>query len=208
MLQSRDLCRKYNLSSVRLVYSGAAPLGEETIEELLQIYPTWTVVQAYGMTESAVVVSSTSEHDVMARSSGSLLPGFRAKIVDPEGNEITEYDRPGELLVQSPSVVLGYMNNERATAETFVHHHDGRWLRTGDEVLVTKAPSGNDHFVVVDRIKELIKVKARLLQLSQLSSFGMSADRTTGTSSCASRVGSPYFGSPRCRRLCGYSDPR
>ncbi|KAK4120124.1 acetyl-CoA synthetase-like protein [Parathielavia appendiculata] len=168
MLQSRHLCKKYNLSSVRLVYSGAAPLGKETIEELLQLYPTWTVVQAYGMTESCVVVCSTSEHDVMHRSSGSLLPGFRAKIVDPQNNEITEYDRPGELLVQSPSVVLGYMDNEKSTAETFVYHDDGRWLRTGDEVVVTKAPSGNDHFVVVDRIKELIKVKGHQVAPAEL----------------------------------------
>ncbi len=116
-----------------------------------------------GMTETSVVVSSTSEHDVMPKSSGSLLPGIRAKIVDPNGAEITEHDVSGELLVQSPSVVLGYLNNEKATTETFVHDEDGRWVRTGDEVLVTKAPSGHEHLVVVDRIKELIKVKVRIL---------------------------------------------
>jgi long-subunit acyl-CoA synthetase (AMP-forming) len=113
------------------------------------------------MTETCVVVASSSEHDVMSRSSGSLLPRYRAKIVDADGKEIVDYDKSGELLVQSPSVVLGYMNNDKATAETFVHDDDGRWVRTGDEVLVTKAPSGHEHLVVVDRIKELIKVKVR-----------------------------------------------
>jgi long-subunit acyl-CoA synthetase (AMP-forming) len=118
------------------------------------------------MTETSVVVASASEHDIVGRTSGSLLPGFRVKIIDLEGNEITELDKSGELLVQSPSVVIGYLNNEKASAETFVHDDDGRWIRTGDEVLITKAPSGNEHLVVVDRIKELIKVKVSFTQLA------------------------------------------
>lgn len=111
------------------------------------------------MTEASPLVVMTSELDVVVGSSGSLIPGTIAKIVDLDGNEVTGYEQRGELLVQSPSVVLGYLNNEKANAETFVHHKDGRWLRTGDEVLVRKAPSGNDHWFIVDRIKELIKVK-------------------------------------------------
>lgn len=111
------------------------------------------------MTETATVVTSSSEDDVFTKGSGSLLPGAKAKIIDLEGNEVTEYDKPGELLVQAPSVVLGYLNNEKATSETFVHHQDGRYIRTGDEAIVTLAPSGHEHIVIVDRIKELIKVK-------------------------------------------------
>jgi long-subunit acyl-CoA synthetase (AMP-forming) len=114
------------------------------------------------MTETATVVSASSEHDILSKSSGSLLPGVKAKLMSLDGKEITAYDTPGELLVQSPSVTLGYLNNEKATDETFVYFDDGRWIRTGDEVLFTKAPSGNEHLVVVDRIKELIKVKVRL----------------------------------------------
>lgn len=112
------------------------------------------------MTETATVVTSSSEDDVFTKGSGCLLPGTKAKIIDPEGKEITEHDKPGELLVQAPSVVLGYLNNEKATSETFVYHQDGRWIRTGDEAIVTVAPSGYEHVVIVDRIKELIKVKA------------------------------------------------
>lgn len=80
-------------------------------------------------------------------------------LVDIEtGQEITEYNKPGELLVQSPSLALGYLNNQKATTETFIWRADGRWIRTGDEVLVRKAASGNEHLVIVDRLKELIKV--------------------------------------------------
>lgn len=121
-----------------------------------------------GMTETATVVCSTSEHDIFPGSSGSLVSGAKAKIIDLDGNEVTSYDTPGELLVQSPSVVLGYLNNEQASAETFVHHDDGRWIRTGDEVIVTKAPSGNEHVIIVDRIKELIKVKGHQVAPAEL----------------------------------------
>lgn len=114
-----------------------------------------------GLTESATVVISTSEEDIFQGSSGSLLPGVRAKIMDQDGREITEYGKPGELYIQSPSVTLGYLNNEKATTETFAWDEDGRWLRTGDEVIAIKSPKGNEHFAVVDRLKELIKVKVR-----------------------------------------------
>ncbi|CZR37516.1 putative phenylacetyl-CoA ligase [Fusarium proliferatum ET1] len=168
VLRFKDICAKYDLSSVRFVYCGAAPLGEETISDMKKLYPDWTIAQAYGMTETSTVVTSSSEDDVFTRGSGSLLPGAKAKIIDLEGNEVTEYDKPGELLVQAPSVVLGYLNNEKATSETFVHHEDGRYIRTGDEAIVTLAPSGHEHIVIVDRIKELIKVKGHQVAPAEL----------------------------------------
>jgi len=159
LLRNQDIARRFDLSSVRFVYTGAAPLGAETVTDLLAIYPTWHVGQGYGMTETSTVVCSTSESDICVGTSGSLVPGAKAKIIGFDGKEVTEYETPGELLIQSPSVVLGYLNNERANAETFVWHDDGRWIRTGDEALVRKTPGGNEHLVIVDRIKELIKVK-------------------------------------------------
>ncbi|KAK7420261.1 hypothetical protein QQX98_002916 [Neonectria punicea] len=174
MLRSKETCQKYDLSSVRFVYSGAAPLGKETIEEMKEMYPKWTIAQAYGMTETSVVVTSPSEHDVYPRASGSLLPGVKVKIVDLSGVEVTEYEKPGEILVQSPAVALGYSNNESATSETFVHDDDGRWIRTGDEGLVTLAPSGNEQIVIVDRIKELIKVKGHQVAPAELEAHLLS----------------------------------
>jgi acyl-CoA synthetase (AMP-forming)/AMP-acid ligase II len=195
MLHNMDRCRKYDLSSVRLVTSGAAPLGEETVRDLQREYPGWCISQAYGkscilqttnrsfcflrtrpnlthgagMTETSTVVSWTSEDDVVIKSAGSLLPGAKAKIVSQDGSEVTQYDTPGELYVQAPSVVLGYLHNEKATDETFVYHIDGRWIRTGDEAIITLAPSGNEHLVIVDRIKELIKVKVGIFPFDAFS---------------------------------------
>jgi acyl-CoA synthetase (AMP-forming)/AMP-acid ligase II len=116
-------------------------------------------------------VFHTSEADALLGSSGSLLPGAKAKIIDQHDNEVTEHETPGELYVQGPNVVLGYLHNEKANAETFVWREDGRWLRTGDEVLVRKSPRGFEHFFVVDRIKELIKVKVCLLPTPRRDSY-------------------------------------
>ncbi|KAF5649348.1 phenylacetyl ligase [Fusarium sp. NRRL 52700] len=170
MLDRRELCNKYDLSSVRFVYTGAAPLGRETVDDLLSLYPKWRLGQGYGMTETATVFIQSSEHDTQVGTTGSLLPAAKAKIVDPDGNDITEYEKPGELLIQSPTVSLGYFDNPKATAETFFEDADGRWIRTGDEVLVRMSESGNEHFVVVDRVKELIKVKGHQVAPAELES--------------------------------------
>ncbi|KAL7956026.1 hypothetical protein V8C34DRAFT_289992 [Trichoderma compactum] len=165
---------KYNLDSVRFLFCGAAPLGPEVADAVTKMFPKWRIGQGYGMTECSPAISSTNELDVLSGSSGSLLPGKKAKVIDLEGKEVTEYDTPGELLIQSPAVVLGYLNNAKASAETFVHHEDGRWLRTGDEVVVRKSAQGHEHIVVVDRIKELIKTKGHQVAPAELEAHLLS----------------------------------
>ena len=120
----------------------------------LYLYPNWTKLFS-GMTESCTVVCSTTGDDIDLGSSGCLLPSFEARIVGEDGKDIVEYDKEGELLVRSPSVTLGYLDNEKATKETFV----GGWLKSGDKALIRKSPKGNEHVWIVDRMKELIKVK-------------------------------------------------
>ncbi|OQD88148.1 hypothetical protein PENANT_c004G07755 [Penicillium antarcticum] len=155
MLGAKEECSKYDLSSVQTLFTGAAPLGPETAADFLKVWPNVLIRQGYGLTETCTVVSSTNPDDIFLGSSGTLVPGFEARIMTPEGKEITDYDTPGELVVRSPSVVLGYLNNDKATKETF---EDG-WMRTGDEAVVRLGPKGTEHVFIVDRIKELIKVK-------------------------------------------------
>ncbi|KAJ9612070.1 hypothetical protein H2200_003665 [Cladophialophora chaetospira] len=160
MVKNREATKKFDLSSVTSIFTGAAPLGKETAEELASQYPEWNIRQGYGLTETCTVVCSTTPQDIWFGSSGCLIPGYEAKVMSAEGNEITGYNQPGELLVKSPSVVLGYLKNDKATQETFVDMPEGRFMRTGDEVEIRVSPkTGNEHVWVVDRIKELIKVK-------------------------------------------------
>ncbi len=160
MTKNKHVLDKFNLSSVRTIFTGAAPLGAEVADLLQKQYPKWVIRQGYGLTETCTVVCSTSPDDVWFGSSGSILSGIECRLVTVEGNEVTGYDQPGELLVKSPSVVLGYLKNEQATKETFVEDgQGGRWMRTGDEAVIKQGPKGHEHVWIVDRIKELIKVK-------------------------------------------------
>ena len=164
MAKNKHDLDKFDLSSVRTVYTGAAPLGGEIANLLTKQYPKWKIRQGYGLTETCTVVSSTSPDDVWFGSSGSIICGIECRIVTIEGSEVTGYDQPGELLVKSPGVVLGYLKNEKATTESFVEDGEGgRWMRTGDEVVIKRSPKGHEHLWIVDRIKELIKVKVCLL---------------------------------------------
>ena len=177
MTKNKALCDKYDLSTVQSIFTGAAPLGPETADTLHEQRPDWLIRQGYGkscisrdpdtyrntnyasagLTETSTVVCSTPSNDIWFGSSGSLLPSVEARIVSVEGNDITGYDQPGELLIRSPTVVLGYLNNDAANKETF---QDG-WMRTGDEAVIRKGPRGTEHVWIVDRIKELVKVKVR-----------------------------------------------
>ncbi|KAI2030138.1 hypothetical protein LOZ45_001675 [Ophidiomyces ophidiicola] len=155
MVKDPELMKKYDLRSERHIITGAAPLGNETAEDLHNLQPKWSILQAYGLTETTAVATHTSPHDMFFGSSGCLLPLLEARLVALDGTEVEKYDKPGELLLRGPTVVLGYLNNEEANRETF---HDG-WLKTGDEAVFKKSPNGEDHVFIVDRIKELIKVK-------------------------------------------------
>jgi ribosome assembly protein SQT1 len=191
MTKNKDLLSKYDLSSVWSLFTGAAPLGQETAEDLQKIFPSWKIRQGYGLTETCTVVTSSAPDDIWYGSCGSIISGAECKIVTPEGTEVTGYDQPGELLVKSPSVVLGYLNNDKANQETF---QDG-YMRTGDEAVVRKSPSGNEHVFIVDRIKELIKVQVRL----NIPSKAYVANYRLGTSSRSSRTRSSSFDAPCCQ---------
>ena len=162
LTNTKDITKKYNLSSVRAAFTGAAPLGKETAAAMLKVFPTWAIRQGYGLTETATVVCSTVAEDIWFGSSGSILPGYTVRIITVEGNEITGYNQPGELCVKSPSLTLGYLDNDKATKETFVELEDGRYMRTGDEAIIDKSPNGYEHIFITDRIKEYVPSFRRL----------------------------------------------
>lgn len=106
------------------------------------------------------MITAQRADDQVDGSSGLLVPNMEAKLIDPvTGKEITEYNKAGELWVSGPNVTLGYLKKPRETNETWTYDDAGRrWLHTGDEVEVRLSEKGQEHFWIVDRIKELIKV--------------------------------------------------
>jgi acyl-CoA synthetase (AMP-forming)/AMP-acid ligase II len=83
---------------------------------------------------------------------------IQARLVESDGNEVESLNSPGEVLLMSPTLFKGYLDNEEATRAAF---DDRGWLRTGDIGMFKKSPNGAEHLFILDRIKEMIKVKVR-----------------------------------------------
>ncbi|KAJ7043902.1 phenylacetyl-CoA ligase [Mycena alexandri] len=144
--------KKYDLSRIKFLGSGAAPMTSELQNQLSQVCPQAKVGQAYGLTETAGLITMTPIFRPCSPGSvGMLLPGTQARLVKSDGS-LAGYDEPGELVIKTPSMSLGYYKNPEASAETF--SNDG-WLRTGDEAKISK----NGEIWITDRLKELIKVQ-------------------------------------------------
>jgi acyl-CoA synthetase (AMP-forming)/AMP-acid ligase II len=141
----------YDTSSVRQIFSGAAPLGAELSAEAGARLGC-EVVQGFGMTELSPVSHCTVEGDYRPGTSGVTVSNTESRIVDPDTGEDRGVGERGELWVRCPQVMSGYLNNAEATAGTI--DADG-WLHTGDVAIIDEY----GHMTVVDRLKELIKVK-------------------------------------------------
>ncbi|KAI9461168.1 amp dependent CoA ligase [Russula earlei] len=153
LLCKHPATKNYDFSHVRLLLCGAAPLSADLTETLTSILPNAHIGQGYGMTETSTTVCMfpLSQKIGTHGSAGQLIPGVRARILKEDGT-LAKVGEPGELCINTPALALGYLNNEKATAETFI---GDRWIRTGDTVIIDK---NNDMFVV-DRVKEILKVR-------------------------------------------------
>ena len=164
-LARHPLVDQFDLSSVNLVHSGAAPLSsalQDEASERLEV----PVRQGYGMTEVVVAVTGLplDEPVIKPGSSGPLLPNIEARIVDvASGADLGPGER-GELLVRGPNVMRGYLTRP-AESEAMLGA-DG-WMHTGDVGYF----DGDGHLYIVDRLKELIKYKGFQVAPAQLEAI-------------------------------------
>lgn len=107
--KSDAIKRKYDLSSLRTVLCGGAPLSKEVIEGFLEKYPNVTIMQGYGLTESTGSGASTDTMDESLRygTAGMLSPSTEAKIVDPDSGEPLPVNQTGELWLRGPTIMKG-----------------------------------------------------------------------------------------------------
>lgn len=160
--------RKFDLSSIQHVSSGAAPLGREASQEFEKLWANGqvNVKQGWGMTEVTCAATTFDPSKYSASFSvGELVPNCEAKIVlDDEGKVEAPQGERGEIWVRGPNIMKGYWNKPQATEETF---GPGRWLKTGDVAYVDE----EGHFFIVDRKKELIKVKGLQVAPAELEAM-------------------------------------
>lgn len=119
------------------------------------------------------------ESDVTG-SVGRFLPNLDAKLVDEQGRDITDYDVNGELCVRGPSVTKGYFENPEANALSF---DDEDFFHTGD---VAYCDGKTKLFYIVDRRKELIKVRGFQVAPPELEGILLSHPGRSLLSVCAS----------------------
>ncbi|KAJ2951620.1 hypothetical protein O0L34_g13777 [Tuta absoluta] len=144
--------KKEHLVSARSLLSGAAPLHKEDIHRAMEkMRPETSVIQLYGMTETSPLATSNLPFNTNYSSSGYPISNTELKIVDAQSKSLGP-NEVGELWIRGPQVMKGYRNNPEATHDTITE--DG-WLKSGDLGFMEE----NGTVTIVDRLKELIKVK-------------------------------------------------
>ncbi len=154
-----------DFSSIRKLFSGAAPLGASTIEQCARRI-NCVVQQGYGLTETSPATHVTSDEPSKNNcgSVGQLVSNTECRVVDPATGADVATGEDGEIWVRGPQVMRGYLNCPDATRATI--DADG-WLHTGD--IGHADPDGNFH--VVDRLKELIKYKGMQVAPAELEAL-------------------------------------
>jgi len=135
-------------ASVRLAFSGAAKLPEETADTLERRFGL-VVSEGYGLTEASPIVTTSVGIESRRGSVGKPLDGVEVRLVDADGGDVLQGD-PGEIWVRGPNVFAGYWADPDASARALTP--DG-WLRTGDIAVVD-----DGYLYIVDRAKDLVIV--------------------------------------------------
>ncbi|KAG4378581.1 hypothetical protein GLYMA_17G064600v4 [Glycine max] len=147
---------RYDLSSIRAVVTGAAPLGGELQEAVKARLPHATFGQGYGMTEAGPLAISMAFAKVPSKikpgACGTVVRNAEMKIVDTETGDSLPRNKHGEICIRGTKVMKGYLNDPEATERTV--DKEG-WLHTGDIGFI----DDDDELFIVDRLKELIKYK-------------------------------------------------
>jgi len=161
-LSTSSAVQKSHLSSFKFVVGGAASFGTAMIEKFRDAAKphSFTFKEGFGLTETSPLVIAQPNRDQIDGACGHLAPSTIAKIVDIESGKTLGPNEPGELLIAGPQVMQGYYKNKTATKNTII---DG-WLYTGDLAMCNE----QGLFFIIDRLKELIKVKGFQVSPSEL----------------------------------------
>ncbi|KAF9457491.1 AMP binding protein [Collybia nuda] len=173
VLARHPAVKKYNISSLRTLFSGAAPLGATLVKQVTERLKvdgraTVDILQGYGLTETSPTTHLLPVPDALRKigSIGILLANLEARLLvdgDGDGDVEAEEGQPGELWFRGPTIMKGYLNNATATKDSITA--DG-WFKTGDIAIRDK----EGYYYIVDRRKELIKYKGFQVPPAELES--------------------------------------
>jgi fatty-acyl-CoA synthase len=134
---------------LRVLSWGAAPASDTLLREMAESFPGANILAAFGQTEMSPVTCMLLGEDAIRKlgSVGRVIPTVSARIVDEDMNDVP-VGQVGEIVYRAPTLMAGYWNNPKATAEAFA----GGWFHSGD--LVRQDDEG--YIWVVDRKKDMI----------------------------------------------------
>ncbi|AXI80484.1 AMP-binding protein [Peterkaempfera bronchialis] len=155
MLMESPTLATRDLTSVRALGCGSAPLPGAVVARLEAAFPRARVCQSYGMTEATLVVTATpytAATPGKPESCGVPLPGTQVEIRSPQdGRTVLPPGERGEVWVHGPQIADGYLGRPRESAEAFV----GGWLRTGD----LGHRDGDGDLYITGRLKDMLIYK-------------------------------------------------
>jgi acyl-CoA synthetase (AMP-forming)/AMP-acid ligase II len=164
-LAKHPIVDEYDLSSLRWIISGAAPLGKD-LAVATRSRLGCLVLQGYGLTETSPVshLVPMEEDKIKAGSVGPPVPNTECRVVDVSSGQDVEPGQEGEIWIRGPQVMKGYLNNPEATRACL---DDDGWFHSGD---IGRVDEDGD-FYIVDRLKELIKYKGMQVAPAELEAL-------------------------------------
>jgi benzoate-CoA ligase family protein len=160
LLSQRREGRDFDLSSVRHGVSAGESLPAALFERFKERFGV-EILDALGSTEALHMVIANRPGDVRAGSSGKIIPGYEARLVDDAGKDVAQGEI-GNLLIKGDSTCSGYWNRHEKTKETF----QGHWFRTGDKYYQDE----DGYFWYAGRADDLFKVNGRWLSPAEVES--------------------------------------
>ena len=137
----------YDLSSMRVAFSGAAPLPIQVLDRFHAVTGV-EIVEGYGLTETSPVTHSNCAVPLSKPGTvGPPIPGVEARLVDEEDRDVPPGE-PGEIVCRGENITIGYWRNPAATAEAL---RNG-WFHTGDIATIDE----DGYYHIVDRKKDMI----------------------------------------------------
>lgn len=152
MIMNQPDAANTDISALECVIYGASPMPSATLELFMQTWPSVGLVQAYGQTELAPVVTTLSaqahrQGGELLRSAGQPTPINDVRILDEDGAQ-QAHGESGEIVVRGPHTMLGYWNKPEETTKAL---RDG-WVYTGDAGFFDDA----GYLYIVDRVKDMV----------------------------------------------------
>ncbi|KXN81855.1 Putative acyl-coenzyme A synthetase [Leucoagaricus sp. SymC.cos] len=159
----------HNMATLKCIASAAAALSPVVAERLLgrlvKQGADVTLIQGCGATETTCPTQMVlpPDHKKKFGSIGQLLPNLELRLVDDDGSDVEEGEA-GEVWVRGPTIMRGYLNNPKATADSFA---PGQWYKSGDIMR----RDGDGYYYIVDRKKEMIKYKGYQVAPAELEAI-------------------------------------